>query len=77
MNNPDLFKKNKYIDVKKLVPIDLCRIITRYALLKEETEFSPDLGTTAQVENSHSVYGDTLMETMIHFLQPHMKKIPV
>jgi hypothetical protein len=74
MNNIDLFKKNKYIAVKKLVPIDLCRVITRYALLKEETEFSPDLGPTAQVENSHSVYGDTLMETMVHFLQPHMEK---
>jgi hypothetical protein len=74
MNNPDMFKKHKYTSVEKLVPIDICRVITKYSLIKEETEFSPDLGPRAQVENSHSVYGDTLMETMLHFLQPHIEK---
>jgi hypothetical protein len=74
MNNPDIFKKNKYLSVEKLVPTDLCRIATKYALMKEETEFSPDLGPRAQVENAHAVYGDTLMETIIHFLHPHIEK---
>ena len=74
MINSDIFEKNKYLSVEKLVPVDLCRVITKYALLKEETDFSPDIGPRAQVENAHSVYGDTLMETMIHFLQPHMEK---
>jgi hypothetical protein len=74
MNSTELFKQNKYIAIQKLVPIDLCRVITKYALLKEATEFTPELGEGAQVQNAHSVYGDTLMETMIHFLQPHIEK---
>lgn len=72
--NTSIFKENRYLDLKNIVPVDLCRIITKYALLKEETEFSPELGNTAQVENAHSVYSDTLMETMLHFLLPHMEK---
>lgn len=72
--NTSIFKENRYLDLKNIVPVDLCRIITKYALLKEETEFSPELGNTAQVENAHSVYSDTLMETMLHFLLPHIEK---
>lgn len=72
--NTSIFKKNRYLDLKNIVPVDLCRIVTKYALLKEETEFSPELGNNAQVENAHSVYSDTLMETMLHFLLPHIEK---
>jgi hypothetical protein len=74
MNNPALFKENRYLDLKNIVPTDICKIITKYSLLKEEIEFTPELGNNAQVENAHSVYGDTLMETMSHFLLPHMEK---
>jgi hypothetical protein len=74
MNNPVLFKEHKYLDLKNIVPTDICKIITKYSLLKEEIEFTPELGNNAQVENAHSVYGDTLMETMSHFLLPHMEK---
>lgn len=73
MSNSELFQKQKYLKIEKLVPVDLCRIITKYALLKEETEFTPELAGE-QVENAHSVYSDTLMETMLHFLHPHMEK---
>jgi hypothetical protein len=73
MNNQEFFTKNKYAIAKKMIPLDLCRVITRYALLKEETEFSPDLGPRAQVENAHAVYSDTLMETMMYFIKPHME----
>ena len=72
--NTAMFKDNRYLDLKNIVPVDLCRIVTKYALLKEETEFSPELGNNAQVENAHSVYSDTLMETMLHFLLPHIEK---
>jgi hypothetical protein len=72
--NTSIFKENRYLDLKNIVPVDVCRIINKYALLKEETEFSPELGNTAQVENAHSVYSDTLMETMLHFLLPHIEK---
>lgn len=74
MDNQKFFKKNKYIFIEKLVPIDICRIVTQYALMKESTDFKPELGTDAQVENAHSVYSDTLMETLAIFLQPHIEK---
>ena len=71
--NPTLFKEQKYLALEKLIPIDVCRIVGKYALLKEKTEFTPETGTEAQVENAHSVYGDTLMETLLHFLKPHIE----
>lgn len=74
MINPELFLKNKYLSIKNLIPIDVCRIITKYALLKEQYEFRPETGPESQVENAHSVYADTLMETMLFFIQPHMEK---
>lgn len=73
MSNPDIFKKDRYLDLKSVVPADVCRIITKYALMKEEIEFAPELGEDAQVKNAHSVYSDTLMETMLYFLHPHMQ----
>ena len=73
MNYPELFKKQNYLTMKGVVPLDLCRIVTKYALLKEENEFLPDEGPEAQVENAHAVYADTLMETMMHFMHPHME----
>jgi hypothetical protein len=74
MTNPALFKEQKYLNLKRLVPLNLCKVITKYALLKEQHEFEPDLGPHAQVENAHAVYGDTLMETMLYFLQSHMEQ---
>lgn len=67
------FEQNKYTVLEKLIPLDVCRIVSKYALLKEELEFTPEIGASAQVENAHSVYGDTLMETMLHFLKPHLE----
>jgi hypothetical protein len=68
------FEQNKYTVLEKLVPTDLCRIATKYALMKESVNFEPEKGSGAQVENAHSVYGDTLMETLMHFLKPHIEK---
>lgn len=72
--NPELFKKQKYLAIEQLIPIDVCRIVSHYSLLKEKIEFTPEKGTEAQVENAHSVYGDTLMETLLYFLRPHMEQ---
>jgi len=74
MTNPEFFKINKYVSVKSIIPTDICRIVTRYALLKEQYEFTPETGEHAQVENAQSVYGDTLMETLMTFMLPHMEK---
>lgn len=68
------FEQNKYTVLEKLVPTDLCRVATKYALMKESVNFEPEKGSGAQVENAHSVYGDTLMETLMHFLKPHIEK---
>jgi hypothetical protein len=74
MINEDFFRENKYVSVKSIIPKDICRIATRYALLKEQYEFTPELGIEAQVENAQSVYADTLMETLMTFMLPHMEK---
>jgi hypothetical protein len=73
MTNPEQFKLNSYVDIKGLIPKDICRIITEYALLQEKTNFTPE-PPPAQVINAHSVYSDTLMETMMQFMLPHMEK---
>lgn len=73
MTDINAFDQNKYVAVTGLIPVDLCRIVTKYALLKEATEFNPE-GPGTQVENAHSVYGDTLMETLMFFLHPHMEQ---
>jgi len=74
MSDSETFNNQKYTTVKGLVPTDLCRIVTKYALLQEATEFTPELGAHAQVENAHSKYADTLMETLLFFLRPHIEK---
>ena len=74
MTLPEQFKQNKYLAIKGLVPTNLCRVISKYALLQEEVAYTPELGEHAQVEDAHSVYSDLLMETMLHFLHPHMEE---
>lgn len=75
MNTIEEFKTNRYLDIKSLVPKDICKIATNYALLKEKVEFAPEEGPDAQVIGAHSVYGDTLMETLMHFCRPHLEKL--
>ncbi len=71
---PQQFKENRYLHLKGIVPADICKIVTKYGLIQEDSTFSPELGEHAQVKNAHSFYADTLMETMLHFLLPHMEK---
>lgn len=70
----NMFNENKYAIATKLIPTDLCRVVTKYALLKEEIEFTPE-GPGTQVEEAHSIYSDTLMETLLYFLQPHLEAV--
>tara|TARA_B110000503_G_scaffold65815_2_gene103343 strand:- start:2747 stop:3355 length:609 start_codon:yes stop_codon:yes gene_type:complete len=74
MENSLKFKQDKYVHLQELIPLDLCRVVTQYALIKEDVEFTPEPIEYSQVANAHSVYADTLMETMLHFLHPHMEK---
>lgn len=75
MSTVDNFKNNKYVAAQSVIPTDLCRIATKYALIKEETEFTPENDEFAQVRGAHSVYSDTLMETLMYFMKPHIEKI--
>lgn len=75
MNTVEEFKQHKYLEVKSLIPQDLCKIAANYALLKEKTTPTPEEGADAQVRGAHSVYGDTLMETLMYFCRPHLEKL--
>lgn len=74
MNQSEYFKKHHYAVVKGLVPLEICNLTTKYALLKMETEFTPEDAETGQIPGTHSVYSDTLMETLMFFMLPHMEK---
>ena len=72
MSNPEYFKQHYYTVVKDLIPKEICNVATKYALLKMETEFTPEDAETGMIPGTHSIYGDTLMETLMFFMLPHM-----
>ncbi len=67
--NPE-FKKNKYLIVKNIIPKNFCDIVINYAKFQALYSFTPETGETAQVPDTHSHYGDYLMESMLLYLQP-------
>jgi hypothetical protein len=68
------FKNNKYLLVKSMIPNDICKIATKYAIMQEEVDYTPEDDEYAQVRGSHSRYSDLLMETLQFFLLPKMEK---
>lgn len=73
MTDSNFFKQHHYTKIKGLIPEDICNVATKYALLKMETEFNPE-GNDQQIPGTHSIYSDTLMETLMFFMLPHMEK---
>lgn len=69
----NFFKENRYKSVQGLIPKDLCAVATKYALIKNEWFSQPEDSVTGQIPDTHSVYGDTLMETLMYFMHPHME----
>jgi hypothetical protein len=69
------FQQDRYLEVKSLIPQDICKIATKYALIQEEVDYSPEDDEDAQVRGAHSKYSDTLMETLMFFLHPKMQKL--
>lgn len=63
--NPDLFEKQDYIFIEGGIDPTLCSVVTNYALLQERTNYTSENGQGAQVPGAHSVYSDTLMETLL------------
>jgi len=64
MSNIDLFQNNKYVYIKDAIPADICNIFAQYTLFEEKNNFSPE-GANEQVPAMHSVYGDSLMESVL------------
>ena len=74
MSTVDQFNQDGYLVLNNVIPLDICGIVTKYALLQEQTAYNPEVGNNAQVEYAHAVYADTLMESLISFVQPHLEK---
>lgn len=73
MNNIKFFEKNKYCLVEGAISKEAAEIITQYTLFDEKKNPTP-VGFDMQVPNSHSKYGDTLMESLLQHLLPTMEK---
>ena len=85
-----MFKKNKYIIIKKAIDKDLCEFIYNYFLMKKQVYdtctktryISPyetflgeyERGPNAQIPDTYSHYSDTAMETLMLKCQPVMEK---
>ncbi len=74
MNYPDFFQKHSYAFVENAIPVDICNMATKYALIQEEVSYKKE-GLGGQVPEAHSMYGDTLMETLLYFSHGHMENI--
>ena len=72
MSNPELFKKKSYLDLKSIIPREVCNLVAQYALLQESVAPVKE-EAEGQVPFAHSVYGDLLMETLMIFMKPHME----
>jgi hypothetical protein len=85
-----MFKKNKYIIIKKAIDKDLCEFIYNYFLMKKQVYdtctktryISPyetflgeyERGPNAQIPDTYSHYSDIAMETLMLKCQPVMEK---
>ena len=67
------FNINKFCLVKQALSKETCEVATKYALIKKKIEFAPE-----QIElrkNTHAVYGDSLMESILWMLHPKIEQI--
>lgn len=66
----ELFDSQKFIVCKSVLPKSFCEIIVNYAKFQAMYDFTPEIGSHAQVEGTHSRYADFLMESFLLYLQP-------
>tara|TARA_R110002096_G_scaffold113261_1_gene246297 strand:- start:84 stop:734 length:651 start_codon:yes stop_codon:yes gene_type:complete len=69
------FNENRYAFAENLIPKDLCAVATQYALFKQKYFDSREDSIEGQIPNTTSIYNDTLMETLMYFMHPHMETI--
>jgi hypothetical protein len=81
------FNKNKYIIIKKAIPLNLVKFIYNYFLLKRNivtfllntnkiSENIPFIGTSNDkyIQNTYSEYSDFVMETLLSLCKPILEK---
>lgn len=74
MSNAEHFRNKKYAFIPGMIPLEICNLASRYALIQRDAEYTPEDDPEAQVYMSHSRYSDTLMETLLYFLHPQLEK---
>ena len=67
------FHRDGYIKVENVIPKDMCKIFTQYALFDMLGDFTIE-DNSPQVPNTHSVYGDYLMESLLLYVKPIVEK---
>lgn len=58
----EFFQNNKYVYIPNVIPEEIVKAVSAYCLVNEAYRFQKDTG---QVENSHAVYADPLMECLL------------
>jgi len=66
--------KQNYTVVKSFLHRDLCKIAEQYCLFQMLNNFSPDT-ENGQVPGTHSVYSDSLMESLLLYAKPNMEEV--
>jgi hypothetical protein len=69
------FQENRYAFEEGLIPKDLCSVATQYVQFREKYFDSREDPVSGQIPDTHSIYNDTLMETLMYFMHPHMERI--
>ena len=67
--------QEKYRVVKKILPDDICKVVEQYCLFQMLNNFSPEDEKSGQVPGTHSVYCDSLMESLLLYTKPKIEQI--
>lgn len=69
------FQEHRFALARNVIPHDLCAVVTRYARFRQQYFDEREDLETGQIPGTTSYYGDTLMETLMFFMHPHMERI--
>ena len=74
MTNAKKFQSKGYVYVKNAINSDILNLVSNYALFDEQQNYSLEEGPNPQIHNSHSSYGNPLMESLLLSMLPFMEK---
>jgi hypothetical protein len=72
------FEHDKYIIARGILPKELCKITEQYCLFEMLNNFQHEktgLTGVVMVPGTHSVYGDSLMETLLLYTKPKIENL--